>query len=345
MKKHTIIIAEAGVNHNGSLEMAKKLVRAAADSGADYVKFQTFRADNIVTSKARKAEYQKINCKDGEDSQLSMLKALELSYKDFNEIASECKSEGIGFLSTPFDCESVAFLSSLDMDFWKIPSGEITNLPLLRKIGGIGGKIILSTGMSDLMEVIQAVEVLESAGTMRSNIVLLHCTTQYPAPYESVNLRAMDTLATIGCGGVGYSDHTAGIEVAIAAVARGACVVEKHFTLDKSLPGPDHRASLDPSELSRMVDSIRNIELSLGSEVKAPSREELNNIAVARKCIVASRYIRKGEILTDENLTAKRSGEGLSPMFWDKVIGTKAMSDFMPDTPIYLSDISSEESV
>lgn len=328
---HTLIIAEAGVNHNGSLELALRLVDAAADAGADYIKFQTFKAERLVAAGAKKAEYQMANCGSENDSQLSMLKALELTDSDFRKIAEHCRLRGIGFMSTPFDMESADALSTYGMDFWKIPSGEITNLPFLRKIGSFGSPIILSTGMSTLEEVEDAIEILENSGTPRSKIILLHCTTQYPAPYDSVNLLAMDSLKSLKCRGVGYSDHTRGVEVSLAAVSLGADVIEKHFTLDRSLPGPDHRASLEPDELSRMVSSIRHIEAALGSSKKVVSYAESANIPVARKSIVAAKSIKKGETFSEENLTTKRPGTGLSPMLWDKVIGRVAERDYLPD--------------
>lgn len=333
---HTVIIAEAGVNHNGSPDLAVRLVREAAKAGADYVKFQTFKAEKLVSATARKAAYQIRNCGDGDDSQLSMLRALELTENDFRMLADECSRAGIGFMSTPFDLESVDMLARIGQDFWKIPSGEITNLPLLRRIGSLGSRVILSTGMSSLAEVGEAVYALEKAGTPRRHITLLHCTTQYPAPFQSVNLLAMKTLKSLGCGAVGYSDHTAGIAVPIAAVALGAAVIEKHFTTDRSLPGPDHRASLEPAELARMVQDIRNIELSLGDGIKQMVQAESSNIAVARKSIVASSPIRKGELFTEQNLTVKRPGDGLSPMLWDSVIGRTAPRDFSPDEKIFL---------
>lgn len=336
MKKHVIIIAEAGVNHNGSLEMALQLVRTAKEAGADYVKFQTFNADSLVSATAVKAEYQKANCGDGDDSQLAMLRRLELSFDDFKAISAECRRVGIGFMSTPFDAGSVEILSDIGQDFWKIPSGEITNLPLLRQIGALKSRVILSTGMSTLEEVESAVRVLEKAGTPRKDIILLHCTTQYPAPFSSVNLSAMNELRQLGCGGTGYSDHTEGIAVSIAAAAIGADVVEKHFTLDRSLPGPDHRASLEPSELAMMVRDIRRVEEALGDGKKGVAGAERDNISVARKSIVALRRIARGEVFSSENITCKRPGTGLSPMLWDEVVGKTARRDFDPDELIEL---------
>lgn len=333
MNKSPIIIAEAGVNHNGSVERAIAMVEAAVSAGADYIKFQTFKAENLVTARAAKAEYQKQNQPDGE-SQLEMLRALELSENDFRRIAAYCRELGIGFMSTPFDIPSADFLATLGMDYWKIPSGEITNLPLLRHIGRFGSKVILSTGMSTIDEVKAAVDVITTAGTERSDIILLHCTTQYPAPYPSVNLRAMNALAALDCASVGYSDHTRGIEVSVAAAALGASVIEKHFTLDRNLPGPDHKASLTPAELTLLCSSVRHVTEALGNGAKEVSETERPNIAIARKSIVASRQIAKGETFTEENLTVKRPATGLSPMLWDSVIGRQAKHDFMPDDPI-----------
>lgn len=331
--KHIIIIAEAGVNHNASMEMARRMVREAARAGADYVKFQTAVPELVISSIAPKAEYQKETTGEGE-SQLDMCRAIHLPLSAYAELAELCREEGIGFMSTPFDLVSIDTLASLGMDYWKIPSGEITNLPYLRKIASKGGKVILSTGMSTLDEVETAVSVLEKGGIPRRDVILLHCTTQYPTPMEDVNLRAMDTLATLGCGGIGYSDHTLGIEVPIAAAARGAAVIEKHFTLDKNLPGPDHRASLEPAELKAMVDAVRNIEVALGTGVKTAAPSEVANINVARKSIVAARDIKCGETFTEENITVKRPGGGINPMLWDDVIGKRASRDFAYDTLI-----------
>jgi len=331
-----IIIAEAGVNHNGSVERALRMIDAAADAGAHYVKFQTFKADKLVTADARKADYQMANQPSESDSQISMLRALELSDDDFALLARHCRQRGIGFMSTPFDIDSADMLASLDMDYWKIPSGEITNLPLLRHIAAFNGKIILSTGMSTLDEVRCAVDAIEKAGTTRDNIILLHCTTEYPAPYADVNLRAMEALRTLGCAGTGYSDHTRGIEVSVAAAALGACVIEKHFTLSRSLPGPDHKASLEPDELHELCVAVRNVTMALGKPQKIVSPSERANINVARKSIVASRHIAKGDVFTADNITVKRPGNGLSPMLWDSVTGQKAPCDFAPDQPIHL---------
>lgn len=321
------------MNHNGSLDTALEMVRRGAEAGVDYVKFQTFKAASLVSATAPKARYQQENC-GGDGSQLGMLRALELTGDDFVRIAGECRRMGVGFMSTPFDLESVDFLATLHMDYWKIPSGEITNLPYLRRIASHGGRVILSTGMCTLAEVSEAVCALEEAGIPRCDISLLHCTTQYPTPFEAVNLRAMDALGTLGCASIGYSDHTRGITVPIAAVARGAAIIEKHFTLDRNMPGPDHKASLTPDELAAMVRGIRETELALGVADKVVTEAERPNIAVARKSIVAACHIRRGELLTPDNLTTKRPGTGLSPMLWDDVTGTRAIRDFAPDEPI-----------
>lgn len=325
-----IIIAEAGVNHNGSMELARRMVRAAAEAGADFVKFQTAVPELVISAYAPKAEYQKETTGSAE-SQLEMCRAIHLPLSAYAELAELCRREGIGFMSTPFDLVSIDCLAPLGMEYWKIPSGEITNLPYLRKIGARGEKVIMSTGMATLAEVAQAVDILEAAGTPRSNIWLLHCTTQYPAPYASVNLRAMDALATLGCAGVGYSDHTRGIEVSVAAVAMGAKVIEKHFTLDRTMEGPDHRASLEPDELAALVSACRHVEAALGDGVKDVADAERANIEVARKSIVASRAIAAGEIFTEDNITVKRPGNGISPLLWDKVVGLAAPRSFSPD--------------
>lgn len=332
-KSHIIIIAEAGVNHNASMERARQMVWAAAKAGADYVKFQTAVPELVISSIAPKAEYQKETTGAGE-SQLDMCRAIHLPLSAYAELAELCREAGIGFMSTPFDLVSIDTLADLGMDYWKIPSGEITNLPYLRKIASKGGKVILSTGMSTLAEVEDAVDVLVKGGIRREDITLLHCTTQYPTPMADVNLRAMEALKSLGVGGVGYSDHTLGIEVPIAAAAMGAQVLEKHFTLDKNLPGPDHRASLEPQELEAMVKAVHNIELALGTGRKEVAESERGNIVVARKSIVAARDIRAGEVFTEENITVKRPGGGINPMLWDSVIGQKAQRDFNYDTLI-----------
>ena len=332
---HTIIIAEAGVNHNGDLDLARRMVVAAKEAGADYVKFQTAIPELVISTVAPKAEYQK-ETTGSDESQLEMCRKLHLPLSDYAGLKQYCREVGIGFMSTPFDLVSIDCLAELDMDYWKIPSGEITNLPYLRKIAQKGGQVILSTGMSVLSEVEEAVAVLEDGGISRDNIILLHCTTQYPTPYSSVNLRAMEALASLGCRSVGYSDHTQGISVPVAAVALGASVIEKHFTLDRSLPGPDQKASLEPHELRLMVDEIRQVEAALGSPEKLVDEVERPNIEVARKSIVALRPIKKGEILTAENITVKRPGSGISPMLWDSVTGTPASRDFAADELITL---------
>ncbi|MCM1349078.1 MAG: N-acetylneuraminate synthase [Firmicutes bacterium] len=335
MSNHTIIIAEAGVNHGGDIEQARELVKAAAAAGADYVKFQTFKAENLVCQSAQRAEYQKRNC-GGNETQLQMLKRLELKASHFGELSELCRKLGIGFLSSPFDVESVELLAPLKMDYWKIPSGEITNLPLLEAIGRQGGKIILSTGMSTIDEVEQALRILEESGTKRSNVILLHCNTQYPTEAADVNLLAMTALGKLSCAGVGFSDHTVGTAAPIAAVALGAMVIEKHFTLDKNMPGPDHKASADPNEFASMVRDIRFVEQALGSPLKHVTDSEKTNVEIARKSIVAKIPIAKGEKFTTLNLTTKRPATGLSPMMWHYVIGQIATRDFAADEPITL---------
>ncbi|WP_061205816.1 N-acetylneuraminate synthase [Leptospira santarosai] len=332
----TLIIAEAGVNHNGDLELARKLIDVAANAGADIVKFQTFEAERLVTKSAKKADYQNSATGNAAESQYEMLKKLELSKENHEKLIQYCKQTGIEFLSTAFDLQSLAFLEQLNLSRYKIPSGEITNLPYLQKIGSSGKPIILSTGMSTLGEIESALLVLETTGAKRNEITVLHCNTEYPTPYSDVNLSAMKSIADAFKIKVGYSDHTSGIEVSVAAVALGASVIEKHFTLDRSLPGPDHKASLEPNELKTMVRSIRNVELSLGDGIKKPSNSELKNISIARRSIVAAFSIKAGEIFTRENLTAKRPGDGISPMRLDEVIGLKAKRDFFEDELIDL---------
>ncbi len=329
----TFIIAEAGVNHNGSFELAKQLVDKAVWAGADCIKFQTFNSKNLVSKNAQKAEYQK-KTTDSSETQLDMLKKLELSKEEFVEIRDYCNQKGIMFLSTPFDLESIDFLSSIGVKTWKVPSGEITNYPFLRAIGKRKESVIMSTGMCTLDEVRDAIKVLKDFGT--TDITLLHCTTEYPAPYDSVNLKAMLTLKNEFGFNVGYSDHTNGIAVPVAAVAMGASVIEKHFTLDKNMEGPDHKASLEPDELKLVVQSIRNVELALGDGTKRPSDAEKKNIAIARKSIVAAWDIKKGEKFTEENLTAKRPGNGISPMNLAEVLGKIAKRDFSEDELIEL---------
>ena len=335
MKSKTIIIAEAGVNHNGDLALAKRMVVAAKEAGADYVKFQTAVPELVISTVAPKAEYQK-ETTGADESQLEMCRKLHLPLSDYAGLKKYCDEVGIGFMSTPFDLVSIDCLAELGMDYWKIPSGEITNLPYLRKIASKGGKVILSTGMSTLTEVEAAVKILEKGGVKRDEIILLHCTTQYPTPFEAVNLRAIDSLATLGCRSVGYSDHTQGITVPIAAVALGASVIEKHFTLDRNLPGPDQKASLEPDELRQMVEAVRQVEAALGGAEKIVADVERPNIEVARKSIVAARPISKGEIFSEENITVKRPGSGISPMMWDSVIGRQAPDDFEADSLIKL---------
>jgi N,N'-diacetyllegionaminate synthase len=335
MKKTILIIAEAGANHNGDLALAKQLIDVAADAGADLVKFQTFSADRLATNQARKADYQIVTTGSAE-SQHQMLSRLELSEKMHYELIAYSATRNIGFFSTGFDIESVDFLISLGINHFKIPSGEITNLPYLRHIGQFSKSVILSTGMSTLGDIESAIDVLEQAGTARSLITVLHCTTEYPTPMAEVNLRAMQSIQTAFGVAVGYSDHTTGIEVAIAAAALGATVIEKHFTLDRNLPGPDHKASLEPDELKAMVSAIRNIEIALGDGVKCLTPSEALNKPVVRKSLVASKAINAGEVLSAENITAKRPGTGLSPMTWDAVMGRKAVRDFMIDELIEL---------
>lgn len=328
--KHVFIIAEAGVNHNGSIELAKKMIDVASKSGADAVKFQTFKAENLVSKNAQKAAYQKQNT-DKEESQFDMIKKLELDINTHKALMAYCKEKGIMFLSTPFDHDSIDMLNELGLEIFKIPSGEITNLPYLRHIGSLNKEVILSTGMADLGEIEDALDILIEAGTDRDKITVLHANTMYPTPMEDVNLKAMQTIGKAFNINYGYSDHTLGIEVDIAAVAMGAKVIEKHFTLDKTMEGPDHKASLEPDELKEMVDAIRNIELALGSTVKKPSKSERPNMEIARKSIVASRSIKVGEIFTEDNLTIKRPGSGISPMRWDEIIGMKALKNYEVD--------------
>ena len=328
------IIAEAGVNHNGSIKLAKKLIDVAVEANVDAVKFQTFKAEKLVSKNAQKAQYQKENIGDGDDSQFNMLKKLELDLDTHHELISYCNAKNIMFLSTPFDHDSIDLLNGLKLPIFKIPSGEITNLPYLRHIGSLQKKVILSTGMADIGEIEDALDVLLKAGTIKENITVLHANTMYPTPMEDVNLKAMVTIGNTFDVAFGYSDHTLGIEVDIAAVAMGASCIEKHFTLDKSMEGPDHKASLEPSELIAMVKSIRNIELALGSKVKKPSKSETPNIEIARKSIVASSSIKKGDMLNEDNLAIKRPAKGISPMRWDEVVGSTATRDYEEDALI-----------
>lgn len=331
-----LIIAEAGVNHNGDLDMARRLIDGAARAGANLVKFQTFKADRLVTVGAQKANYQ-TRSPDDEESQYAMLQKLELSRKFHLALIEHCRQMGIGFFSTGFDENSLDMLAELGMERFKIPSGEINNLPFLRHAGRYGKPVILSTGMATLGEIEDAIDILEKAGTPRERITVLHCNTEYPTPMIDVNLRAMLTIGQAFGVAVGYSDHTQGIEVAIAAAALGATVIEKHFTLDHNLPGPDHKASLEPDELKAMVMAIRNIEQALGDGIKRPSSSEIKNKPVARKSIVAAKAIKAGEMFTPDNLCVKRPGTGLSPMRWDEILGRKAHRDFAADELIILS--------
>lgn len=326
----TLIIAEAGVNHNGDLALAHSLIDAAAAAGADIVKFQTFSAARLVTGFAKKADYQQRTTGSAE-SQFQMLRRLELSPADHTSLVERCRLRGIEFLSTGFDEDSLDLLVSLGVRRLKVPSGEITNLPYLRHLGALGKDVILSTGMATLSEIEAALDVVESAGTPRDRITVLHCTTEYPTPMTEVNLSAMDTIRSAFGVAVGYSDHTAGFEVSIAAAARGATVIEKHFTLSREMEGPDHQASLEPGELTAMVSAIRHVELALGDGRKRPSAGEQRNRTVARRSIVASRAIRAGEVFSTDNLAAKRPAGGLSPMRWDDVIGRRATRDFSED--------------
>ncbi len=329
--KKTLIIAEAGVNHNGDIVKAKALIDKGAEAGVDYVKFQTFKAANLVTKQAKRAAYQDKNTQDN-DSQYEMLKKLELSQKDHQELIDYCAQKGVKFLSTGFDFESLEFLAGLGITIAKVPSGEITNLPYLRKVATLFPEVIISTGMANITEIKDAVKVLTDNGVSKDKITVLHCNTEYPTPMEDVNLKAMLHIQRELGVPVGYSDHTLGIEVPIAAVVLGATVIEKHFTLDKTLPGPDHKASLEPDELKAMVTAIRNIEKAVGgSGLKKVSASEAKNKPIARKSIVASKFIRKGDLLTEENITVKRPGTGISPMQWDEVVGKTAKKDFEED--------------
>lgn len=335
---HTLIIAEAGVNHNGSIDIARQLVDKAVEAGVDIIKFQTFKSEKLVSKSARQAEYQKRNIgKKSDDSQLSMLKKLELSEQDHVELMAYCKQKGIKFFSTAFDMDSIEYLHSLNLGLWKIPSGEVTNYPFLKRIASYNERTILSTGMCDLQDVRAAVDALYNNGLSKENLTLLHCNTEYPTPFEDVNLKAMDALRKEFGVEVGYSDHTKGIEVPIAAVALGASVIEKHFTLDRNMEGPDHKASLEPDELKAMVSAIRNIEKAVdGDGTKHVSESERKNITIARKSIVAACDIKAGETFTEQNLTVKRPGNGISPMRWEEVIGTKAIRNFSEDELIEL---------
>lgn len=332
-----LIIAEAGVNHNGSIENAFKLVDAAVEAGVDYVKFQTFKSENLVSKSAKKADYQVENTGNATESQLEMLKKLELSHEQHEQLIEYCNKKGIRFFSTAFDLESLQYLKDIGLNLVKIPSGEITNLPYLRKAAQLFPKVIISTGMATLEEIKNAVQVFSKEGIVKENISILHCNTEYPTPFQDVNLKAMLHIQNEFGTEIGYSDHTLGIEVPIAAVALGAKVIEKHFTLDKTMEGPDHKASLEPEELKAMVSGIRNIEKSIkGDGLKKPSESETKNIAIARKSIVAKKDIAEGELFSEENITVKRPGNGISPMKWDEVIGKTATKNFNEDELITL---------
>lgn len=335
MSSHVIIIAEAGVNHNGNYELAKQLVIKAKEAGVDYVKFQTAKPELVISKFAEMAEYQKVNTGKVE-SQLEMCKKIHLKLEDYKPLKAFCEEVGVKFISTPFDLVSIDVLEELDMDFWKVPSGEVTNYPYLVKIAKTHRPVVMSTGMCEVDEVRAAVDVLLENGLTRDQISLLHCNTEYPTPFQDVNLAAMIDLASELGLSVGYSDHTVGIEVPIAAVAMGARVIEKHFTLDHNMEGPDHKASLEPDELKKMVDSIRNIEKAIGDGKKHVSDSERKNIAIARKSIIAARNIKKGELLTEDNLTVKRPGNGINPMRWNEIVGKIAVRDFVEDELIEL---------
>lgn len=339
MVQHVLIIAEAGVNHNGSLDIAKELVDKAVEAAVDIIKFQTFKAEKLVSKSAKQAEYQKKNIgSSADDSQYNMLKKLELSEQDHQELMAYCKKKGIRFWSTAFDFDSIDYLHTLNLGLWKIPSGEITNYPYIKKVAQYHEPVILSTGMCEMSDISAAMNVLLKYGVQKNQITILHCNTEYPTPYEDVNLLAMQQIKKEFDVAVGYSDHTKGIEVPIAAVALGASVIEKHFTLDRNMEGPDHKASLEPDELKEMVSAIRNIEKALGTGKKAVSESERKNIAIARKSIVAACPIKKGDVLTEDNLTVKRPGTGISPMQWEKVIGTTAIKDFAEEELIQIDN-------
>lgn len=333
---HVLIIAEAGVNHNGCIEIAKQLIDKAVDAGVDIIKFQTFKSEKLVSKSAKQAEYQQKNIGKKDEGQLAMLKKLELSVANHIELIEYCKRHNIRFFSTAFDMDSLEFLHSLNMGLWKIPSGEITNYPYLKKIASFNEPVILSTGMCELSDIEAALNVLITEGVKKEDITVLHCNTEYPTPFQDVNLKAMLEIAEKFGVKIGYSDHTKGIEVPIAAVALGAKVIEKHFTLDRNMEGPDHKASLEPSELKQMVSSIRNIEQALGSGHKEISDSERKNIEIARKSIVAARKINAGELLTEENMTVKRPGNGINPMRWNEVVGTVAKRGYAEEDLIDL---------
>ncbi len=324
------IIAEAGVNHNGSIKLAKQLIDVAVNSGADAVKFQTFKTENLVSKNAQKADYQK-ETTNANETQFNMIKKLELDVETHKALITYCNEKNIMFLSTPFDNDSIELLNVLGLEIFKIPSGEITNLPYLRKIGQLKKRVILSTGMADIGEIEDALDILIQSGAKKEDIIILHANTMYPTPYEDVNLKAMVTIGKTFDIKYGYSDHTLGIEVDVAAVALGACCIEKHFTLDKNMEGPDHKASLEPDELKYMVQTIRNVELALGSGIKKPSPSEQPNIQIARKSIVANCDIEIGDIFTENNITIKRPGNGINPMRWDEILGTYATKNYKAD--------------
>lgn len=334
--KHVLIIAEVGVNHNGSLLLAQKLVDKAIEAGVDIIKFQTFKSERLVSKTAKQAEYQQRNIGKKDEGQLAMLKKLELSQQDHEILIDYCNQKGICFFSTAFDMDSIEYLHSLNLGMWKIPSGEITNYPYLRKIAQYQEPVIISTGMCELSDIESAVKVLLEFGVRQEQITILHCNTEYPTPFEDVNLKAMLEIGDKFGVQIGYSDHTKGIEVPIAAVALGATVIEKHFTLDRNMNGPDHKASLEPEELKAMVRAIRNIEQALGTGHKTISESERKNIEIARKSIVAACPIKVGELLTEDNLSVKRPGNGISPMLWNEVVGTKAIKDFEEEEMIIL---------
>lgn len=328
-----VIIAEAGVNHNGNIEIAMRMIDAAKEAGADYIKFQTFIPKELVAKNAKKAEYQK-KTTDSAETQQEMLERLALTFDAFKELKEYCKQKEIGFLSTPFDFASIEFLQGLDMDFWKVPSGEMTNLPYLKRLAETGKPMVLSTGMCTLQEVSDVVGILQSEGLKKEDITILQCNTEYPTPYEDVNLRAMLKMKEAFGVAVGYSDHTKGIEIPLAAVALGATVIEKHFTLDCEMEGPDHKASLEPEELKKMITSIRHIEQAMGTGEKIPSQSERKNMSIARKSIVAKKAILKGERFTEENLALKRPGTGITPMRWEEIVGKTADRDYREDDQI-----------
>lgn len=338
-KNKVLIIAEAGVNHNGDINLAKKLIDAAVNANVDIVKFQTFIAENVISINAEKAAYQIENTGKPNESQLEMVKKLQLTFDDFKTLKLYCSQKGIRFLSTPFDLESVDFLRTLDTEIWKIPSGEITNLPYLQKIGAYNEQVIFSTGMSSLGDIENAIRILTDAGTLREKITVLHCNTEYPTPMPDVNLKAMLTIKNAFDINIGYSDHTLGIEVPIAAVAMGATVIEKHFTLDKMMDGPDHKASLEPDELKQMVISIRNIEQALGTGVKLPTDSERKNIEIARKSIHLAKDLQSGHIISETDLVIKRPGNGINPMLINEIVGCKLKSNVVKDSLLHLKDI------